>query len=105
MNEENMQVSVEKEIETQKMIIAECVPDSVSRKIHIISARIIKGDNGQELNIESQDSPQPTSKTPLDGIATTKSIPQNQDLSIEKTTITKHPACFLRFFPLFAAPR
>ena len=67
-------VILEKEIEDGKIIIAECVPDSTSKKIHIVSARKIKSSNGQVLNVE-EDSPQPTSKTLLDGIATTDSIP------------------------------
>ena len=65
------------------MIVTECVPDSDAQKIHIISARITKGGNGQELNIESTDSPQLTSKTVLDSITTNNSIPQKPDLSTD----------------------
>ena len=76
-------ILLEKSVETQRMIVTECVPDTDSKKIHIISARIKKSDNGQALNIESNDSPQPTSETPVDGIVTTNSIPQKSDLSTE----------------------
>ncbi len=72
-------ILLEKAIATQKIIITECVPDTSAKKIHIISARITKGDNGQELNIEPKDSPQPTSKTLLDGIATNSSISQKSE--------------------------
>lgn len=63
-------IILEKSVGNNKLIVAECVPDSDAKKIHIVSARIIKGDNGQVLNIESKDSPQPTSKTLLDYNAT-----------------------------------
>lgn len=52
----------------------ECVPETKARKIHIISARKIKNGNGQVLDMKSKDSPQPTSRTPLDGIAADSSI-------------------------------
>ena len=61
-----------------KFIIAECVPDTEAKKIHIISARKIKSGNGQVLNVESTDSPQPTSETLLDGITATDSITENE---------------------------
>ena len=69
-------IMIEKAIGDGKYIVAECVPDTEAKKIHIISARKIKSDNGQVLNIESSDSPQPTSETLLDGIAADNSISQ-----------------------------
>ena len=63
----------------------ECVPDAASKKIHIISARKTKSDNGQVLNVKSEDSPQPTSETLLDGIAAKNSIPQNPKMSTPKS--------------------
>ena len=79
-----------------KYIVAECVPDTEAKKIHIISARKIKSDNGQVLNIESSDSPQPTSETLLDGIAADNSISrkaQNSNTFSQK----KFGKCFLGF--------
>ncbi|MBE6693382.1 MAG: hypothetical protein E7589_01270 [Ruminococcaceae bacterium] len=68
-------VMLEKEIGDSKMIVVECVPDSSAKRIYIVSARIEKGSNGQVLNMQSEDRPQPTSKTLRDGIATINSIP------------------------------
>ena len=90
-------ILLEKEIGNGRFIIAECVPDSNSKKIHIISARIEKGDKGQVLNVESSDSPQPTSETPLDGNVTKDSITQPSDSVKRKFSIsddslvTKYP--------------
>lgn len=67
-------VVLETSIGNGVFVVTECVPDTPSKKIHIVSARKIKSGNGQVLNMESEDSLQPTSKTPLDGIATTNSI-------------------------------
>ena len=65
---------IETSIGDGKFIVAECVPDTAAKRIHIISARKIKGGNGQVLNVESTDSPQPTSETLLDGITANDSI-------------------------------
>lgn len=67
-------IILEKSIGDGKFIVAECVPDTAAKKIHIISARKIKSGNGQVLNVKSNDSPQPTSETLLDGITATDSI-------------------------------
>ena len=67
-------IVLEKVIGDGKIIIVGCVSDASSKKIHIISARKTKSDNGQVLNMESEESPQPTSKTPLDGIVAKISI-------------------------------
>ena len=80
-------VILEKTIGDRNFIIAECVPDTNSKKIHIISARIQKGDKGQVLNVESSDSPQPTSETPLDGNVTNNSITQPEDSVNRKFSI------------------
>ena len=82
-------VILEKSIGDGKLIVAECVPDTSGKKIHVISARIEKGDKGQVLNIESYDSPQPTSKTPLGGDVTIDSIPQNSNSVNRKFSISE----------------
>ena len=76
-------VMLEKSIGDKKFIVAECVPDSVAKKIHIISARITKSGNGQVLNMKPYDSPQPTSRTLLDGITTINSI-TDSDKNVNK---------------------
>ena len=63
----------------EKMIIAECVPDTTAKKIQIISARKIKSDNGQVLNVEPNSSPQPTSKTLLDYNVANNIVPNNSE--------------------------
>ena len=66
----------------ETFVITECVPDSEKKEIHIISARKVKSGNGQVLNVESNDSPQPTSETPLDyDAASNPSIPQSAEKS------------------------
>ena len=67
-------IILEKSIGDGKLIVVECVPDAAGKKIHIISARKIKSGKGQVLNVKSNDSPQPTSETLLDGITTNNSI-------------------------------
>ena len=76
-------VILEKPIGNGRFIVAECVPDSNSKKIHIVSARIEKGDKGQVLNVKSLDSSQPTSETPLDGHVT-KDIVSQDDGSVNR---------------------
>ena len=78
-------VMLEKSIGDKKFIVAECVPDSAAKKIHIISARITKSGNGQVLNMKPYDSPQPTSWTLLDGITTINSI-TDSDKNVNKKT-------------------
>ena len=74
-------IVLEKSIGDGKFIVAECVPDTTAKKIHIISARKIKSGNGQVLNVKSNDSPQPTSETLLDGITATDSITETEKKS------------------------
>ena len=65
-----------------------------AKKIHIISARKIKSGNGQVLNVKSDDSPQPTSETLLDGITATNSITDfdgKVNTSYEKISETGDP--------------
>lgn len=78
-------VILEKPIGNGRFIVAECVPDSNSKKIHIVSARIEKGDKGQVLNVKSLDSSQPTSETPLDGHVT-KDIVSQDDGSVNTSS-------------------
>ena len=73
-------------------VVTECVPDTPSKKIHIVSARKIKSGNGQELNMESEDSPQPTSKTLVDGIATTNSITDPEEKVNSKSQFSLNPS-------------
>ena len=72
-------IILEKNIGNDTFVVAECVPDRKSKVIHIISARKIKSGNGQVLNVETDVSPQPTSKTLLDGITATNIIPENAE--------------------------
>lgn len=72
-------IILEKFIGDGKFVVAECVPDTAAKKIHIISARKIKSGNGQVLNVDSNESPQPTSETLLDGITATDSISQKPE--------------------------
>ncbi|MBE6655483.1 MAG: hypothetical protein E7609_01260 [Ruminococcaceae bacterium] len=74
-------IILEKEIGDEKIIVVECVPDASSKQVHIVSARKIKNGNGQVLNVESTDSPQPTSETLLDGISATDSVAQSTEKS------------------------
>ncbi|MBQ7363748.1 MAG: hypothetical protein IJW48_04790, partial [Clostridia bacterium] len=74
-------IILEKATGDGKFIVIECVPDSQAKQIHIISARKINSDNGQVLNVESNNSPQPTSKTPLDDNVAINSIPQTTEKS------------------------
>ncbi len=73
-------------------VVTECVPDTPSRKIHIISARKIKSGNGQELNMKSNDFPQPTSRTLVDGITTTYSITDPDENVNTKSQFSLKPA-------------
>ena len=66
-------------IGNRSFAVAERVPDTPSEKNYLISTRKIKSGNGQELNMKPNDSPQPTSKTLVDGITTTNSIPENSE--------------------------
>ena len=59
--------------------VTECVPDSESKKMHIVSAYIEKGSKGQELDMDSNESPQLTSETLLNSNATKDSIAQTDD--------------------------
>lgn len=81
-------VKVSYKIGESTYYVAECVPDSASKKMHIISAYIEKGSKGQELNMDSVESPQPTSKTLLDSNATKNSISQDQDSVKRKFSIS-----------------
>lgn len=56
---------------------------SIADVSQYINARQTKSDNGQELNMKSNDFPQPTSKTQLDGDATNQSISQNPEKSTD----------------------
>lgn len=73
-------VLLHKNIGNQQFVVAECVPDSRAKRLHIVSAYKKSSSEGQVLNMESDDSPQPTSEVPHGGNATTKnSIPHSSD--------------------------
>ena len=55
------------------------------KKIYIIIARKIKDGNGQVLNMKSNDSPQPTPETLLDGITAINSMLKTRKKSIAQT--------------------
>ena len=78
-------VKVSYKIGESTYYVAECVPDSESKKMHIISAYIEKGSKGQELDMDSDESPQLTSETLLDSNATKGSITQ-PDGSVNTST-------------------
>lgn len=75
----SVKIILEKAINDKKMLIAECVPDSILRQIHIISARIEKSGTNQVLNVDK--SAQPTSETMLGDRVTTHSISQKDEKS------------------------
>ena len=78
----SVKVRVSSQIDLTTFYVVECVPDTEKKRLHIESAYIQKNSGkGQQLNIESEDSPQHTSKTLIDSNATNKSIPQIQELS------------------------
>ncbi len=69
------EIRLEKSTSDGVVYVSECVPDSKNKKIWITSAYTNKnGSKGQLLNMDSIESPQPTSKTSFDGNATNKSI-------------------------------
>lgn len=73
-------VLLHKYIDNHLFVVAECVPDSRSKRLQIVSAYKKSSSEGQVLNMESEDSPQPTSEVPHDGNATTAiSIPHESD--------------------------
>ena len=80
-NSPSPKIMLQKNIGDNTFVVAECVPDRKTKVIHIISARKIKSGNGQVLNVETNASPQPTSKTPLDGITAINSIAQKSKKS------------------------
>ena len=82
-------VRVAYEIGNSVYYVAECVPEAKNKRMHIISAYIKKGSKGQELNMDSSESPQPTSKTLLDSNATSSSISQPSDSVNSKFSISE----------------
>lgn len=82
-------VRVEYQIGDSTFYVAECVPEAKNKRMHIISAYIEKGSRGQELNMDSSESPQLTSKTLLDSNATNNSVPQNSDSVNRKFSISE----------------
>lgn len=70
------QIRLEKKLSNDILYVSECVPDSVNKRVYITSAYIKKGSTNQLLNIDSNESPQPTPEASFDGSATTNSIPE-----------------------------
>ncbi len=78
----SVKVRISKEVDNGLLFVAECVPDTNEKKLHILSAYMQqKSSEGQELTHKTQSPPQPTSETVLDSNTATNSIPQNPDLS------------------------
>ncbi len=84
-------IILRKKIDDQNiMVVAECVPDAKAKRLYIISAYKESSSEGQVLNMESNDSPQPTSEVPHDGNATTdNSIPRESDFVKRKFSLPK----------------
>ena len=69
------QIRLHKVIDGDTVYVSECVPDAKNKRIYITSA-YKKSSTNQLLNIDSTESPQPTSETSFDSSATNSSIPQ-----------------------------
>ncbi len=77
-------VRVSRQVDNGLLFVAECVPDSVSKQLHVISAYMQKSDKGQEL-YGTDNSPKPTAEPHLDSNVTDNSIAQNPEKSTETT--------------------
>ncbi len=73
------QIRLEKIVDGDVVFVSECVPDSANKRIYITSAYIKKGSTNQLLDMDSNESPQPTSEASSDSGATIGSVPQNSE--------------------------
>ena len=73
-----VEIKLEKTIDAGVVYVSECVTDGKNKRVYITSSYISeKSSNGQLLNMDSTESPQPTPEASFDSNATNNNIPDN----------------------------